>query len=139
MIEAGIKGSCLCGQVVYKITGNLGIFQNCHCSRCRKVTGGMHASNLFVQPDQFHWLEGRTLVKRFEHPNAKYFSTCFCSECGSNLPWHSRSGKAVIVPAGTLDGDPHMKPMANVFYGSRAEWHVDTGTLPTFDGLPPRE
>lgn len=138
MSEVVTQGKCLCGAVTYQLTGHLGIFHNCFCSRCRKATGAMHASNLFVAPDQFKWTAGREFVKRFEHPDAKYFSTCFCSQCGSNLPWASRSGKAVIVPAGTLDGDPGIQPMSNVFYGSRAAWHVDAATLPAFEALPPK-
>ena len=33
------SGRCLCGAVAYTISGNMGIFQYCHCSRCRKSTG----------------------------------------------------------------------------------------------------
>jgi len=139
MSDTVVHGKCLCGSVTFELTGNIGIFHNCHCSRCRKVTGAMHASNLFVSPEQISWTSGRELVKRFEAPDAKYFSTCFCSQCGSNLPWASRSGKAVIVPAGTLDDDPGIKPLSNVYFGSRAPWHVDASELPTFDEMPARK
>jgi hypothetical protein len=58
MSDQTTKGSCLCGSVHYEFTGNMGIFQYCHCSRCRKVTGSAHAANLFVAPEQFHWVQG---------------------------------------------------------------------------------
>lgn len=139
MTETTVQGRCLCGAVSYEISGNLGIFHHCCCSRCRKVTGGMHASNLFVAPDQFRWTAGESLVKQFSVPGAKYFMSSFCSQCGSNLPWASSSGKAVIVPAGTLEGDPGIRPKNFMFYQSRAEWHVESTDLPRFDELPPKK
>ena len=38
MSEQQVTGSCLCKNVSYEITGNMGVFQYCHCSRCRKFT-----------------------------------------------------------------------------------------------------
>lgn len=129
-------GSCLCSKVKYEISGNLGIFQYCHCSRCRKFTGSAHAANLLVKPEQFKWLSGEESVGRFEHPDARHFATSFCTHCGSSLPWLGKTGKAVIVPAGTLDDDPQIKPFQNIYWGSRAEWYVDASELVRYDELP---
>jgi len=52
------SGSCLCGKVSYEFSGNLGIFQYCHCSRCRKFTGSAFASNILVALDDFKWITG---------------------------------------------------------------------------------
>lgn len=130
------KGSCLCGQVSYEITGTLGIFQYCHCSRCRKFTGSAHAANIFVSPKQFRWLTGESQVGRFELPDAKHFATSFCKHCGSSLPWLAKSGKSVVIPAGTLDSHPGIEPFQNIFYASRAEWYKDASELIKFDELP---
>lgn len=129
-------GSCLCGKVKYEITGNLGIFQYCHCSRCRKFTGSAHAANLLVKPEQFKWLAGEESVGRFEHPDARHFATSFCTHCGSSLPWLGKTGKAVIVPAGTLDDDPKIKPFQNIYWASRAEWYVEASELVKYEELP---
>ena len=129
-------GSCLCGQVKYEISGNLGIFQYCHCSRCRKFTGSAHATNLLVKPEQFKWLAGEEQVGRFEHPDAKHFATSFCKQCGSSLPWLGKTGKAVIIPAGTLDDDPQIKPFQNIYWGSRASWYAQASELVKYDELP---
>ncbi|MET0089935.1 MAG: GFA family protein [Candidatus Thiodiazotropha sp.] len=133
-----VTGSCLCGAVGYAISGNLGIFQYCHCSRCRKSSGGAFAANLIVAPEQFRWLRGEASVGRYELPTAKHFATGFCKVCGSTLPWLAQSGKAVVVPAGSLDEDPGIRPMQNIFYASRAIWHTDPASLPSFDELPVR-
>ncbi|MEJ2609999.1 MAG: GFA family protein [Candidatus Thiodiazotropha sp.] len=134
--ESVTKGSCLCGQVSYEIKGNLGIFQYCHCSRCRKFTGSAFAANLLVTPSDFRWLTGEQLVGRYELAEAKHFATCFCKNCGSSLPWLSQSGKAVIIPAGTLDEDPGIRPVQNIFTGSHADWYEEPHSLPEYEKMP---
>ncbi|MGH1539883.1 MAG: GFA family protein [Arenicella sp.] len=130
------SGSCLCGEVGYEITGNLGIFQYCHCSRCRKFTGSAHASNLFVSPDQFKWVKGELFVSTFLPEETKHFATAFCNNCGSSLPWTSKSGKAVIIPAGTLDEHPGIEPFQNIFCASKADWYKAPNELPEHNELP---
>ncbi|ARN76181.1 GFA family protein [Oceanicoccus sagamiensis] len=139
MEHQSVGGSCLCGKARYQITGNLGIFQYCHCSRCQKFTGSAHASNLFVGPEQFSWLAGEEFVGRFEPADTRYFATAFCQQCGSSMPWLSKSGKALIIPAGTLDDDPGINPFQNIFYGSRACWYQEVGEMPLHDTMPPRK
>ena len=139
MTNNTLTGTCLCGSVAYEITGNLGIFQYCHCSRCRKFTGSAFAANMLVAPDNFRWLKGADHVRRHEHESARHFATSFCSRCGSSLPWLAKSGRSVVVPAGTLDDDPELRPFQNVFKASQASWFVDPDTLPTHDELPPRK
>jgi len=134
-----IKGSCLCQAVTYRFHGPEYVFQYCHCSRCRKFTGSAHASNLIIDPENFEWLSGEDMVGRFEPAEAKHFATCFCKQCGSSLPWRSQSGGAMIIPAGTLDQDPGIKPTQNIYWASRAPWREDVTSLPQYDELPPRK
>jgi hypothetical protein len=84
-------------------------------------------------------LTGEADVGRFELEGAKYFATSFCRTCGSSLPWLGKTGKAVIVPAGTLDGDPRIKPSQNIYCGSRGAWYREPSSLPEYEELPPRK
>jgi len=138
MSEQKVTGSCLCRKVSFEITGNMGVFQYCHCSRCRKVTGSAHAANMFVSPEHFRWLSGEDNVGRYDPDFTKYIATCFCKTCGSSLPWLSKSGKVVIVPAGTLDQDPGIRPSKNIFCGSRPDWYTSAESLPEHEEGPPR-
>ncbi len=135
MSEA-MRGSCVCGTVRFTIEGPFLAFQNCHCSRCRKASGSAHATNLFVAADQLTWTAGGESMRRFELPDAKYWSCAFCSTCGSSLPWLTGTGKVWVVPAGGLDDDPGIVPNRNIFYGSRAEWYVHAHLLETHDEFP---
>ncbi|MCZ6798706.1 MAG: GFA family protein [Gammaproteobacteria bacterium] len=130
------KGSCLCNTVSYQFSGPEYVFQYCHCSRCRKFTGSAYAANIIVDPKQFEWLSGEDAVGRYELPDAKHFATCFCTRCGSSLPWLAQSGGSVIIPAGTLDEDPGIKPIHNVFWQDRAPWREDVADLIHYDELP---
>lgn len=139
MSKSEANGTCLCRKVSYSISGNLGIFQYCHCSRCRKFTGSAFASNLLVAPEQFRWISGEEYVGRFVLEEARHFATSFCKSCGSSLPWMSQSGKAVIVPAGTLDTDPGIRPVQNIFCASRAVWYTQPDRLPRYEELPAKD
>ena len=138
-MSKSFKGSCLCGAVSYQFHGPEYVFQYCHCSRCRKFTGSAHATNIIVAPDQFEWLSGADQVGRFEHPEAKHFATCFCRQCGSSLPWEAQSGGAVVIPAGTLDEDPEIRPSQNIFWKDRVAWREAVESLPHYDELQPRK
>jgi len=82
---------------------------------------------------------GADRVGRFEHPEAKHYATCFCKQCGSSLPWLAQSGNTVVIPAGTLDEDPEIRPSQNIFWKYRAAWREAVEELPHFDELPPRK
>ena len=131
-----MQGGCVCGEVEYEITPPFRVFQYCHCSRCRKFTGSAHASNIFVPVEQFRWIKGEDSVGRYEHPEAKYWATCFCKNCGSSLPWLVQGGGNVVVPAGTLDDDPEIEPQQNIFWEDKATWYTPVCDLPKHARLP---
>jgi len=128
-----VSGSCLCASVRYEVRRPFTRFVNCYCSRCRKATGSAHATNAFVPPDAFRWTQGESLVVRYDLPEAQSFSTSFCSKCGSPVPRLTRSGREVIIPAGSLSEDPGVRPSVNRHWTSRAGWSPMTSELPTED------
>ena len=105
-----VLGGCLCGRVKFEVDLPFAKFVKCHCSRCRQATGSAFAANAYVLPRAFRWLAGQDHVARFDLPQARSFSTSFCRECGSPLPHATRSGREVIVPAGSLREDPGASP-----------------------------
>ena len=118
-----ISGSCLCGEVTFVVSGEVSAFHLCHCSRCRRSTGTAHASNIFTKPENITWLSGTENIRRYEHPTAETFAKQFCSRCGSGLPYINRPGTALVIPAGSLKGDPGVTPQDNIFWGSRVQWY----------------
>jgi hypothetical protein len=101
------------------------------------VTGTGHASNIRVSPEtSIKWLQGEKLLKRYKVPEAERFYNNFCSNCGSPMPRVVPELGAVVVPAGSLDVEPGMKPEARIFWGSRTEWSCSDSKLPVFPEYP---
>jgi hypothetical protein len=133
MTQANVHGSCLCGAVKYKVSGETVRFSHCHCSRCRKATGTGHATNLLVAPvTSITWLQGEDLLHRYKVPEAERFYNCFCSKCGSPMPRVVPELDAVLIPAGSLDNEPPIHPQAHIFWDSRAEWSCEAGDIPHY-------
>src|ERR1700704_4781046 len=128
-----VRGACLCGLVKFEVDLPFIKFVKCHCSRCRKATGSAFAANAYVLPQAFRWLSGQDHVMRFDFPLARSFSTSFCRKCGSPLPHATRSGREVIIPAGTLLNDPGASSTIDSCWQSRARWLSDAINLPTSD------
>jgi len=113
---------------------------NCHCEKCRRARSAAYASNLFVPARQFRWTRGESQVVSYRLPGTSAgasFSTAFCRRCGSDLPRATRGDAVVVIPAGSLDGDPGIRPQAHVFVDEKASWFEITDDLPQYRELPP--
>ncbi len=131
-----IRGGCLCGAVSYEIPRPVaGPIVFCHCSRCRRARAAAHNANLFVELDRFRWLRGEDRVQAFKVPDAERFTQAFCRECGSPVP--NVGALRVVVPAGSLDDDPGVRPGLHIFVASKAPWFEIADDLPRYDAYPP--
>lgn len=123
MIKANmIQGRCLCGDITFEVEDDFSEFYFCHCQQCRLLSGSAHVSNLFTRITNIHWLSGKSLLKRYDMPG-RQFTNVFCETCGANMPFESKSGKALIVPAGSLLSEPSLKPQKNIFTQEQTQWH----------------
>lgn len=129
-------GSCLCGDVAYEFDLPVARLVHCHCSRCRRSRSAAHSTQVFVNADQFRWLEGEHLVRRYKVPDAKRFAPTFCPRCASLMPRVVESSFA-IIPAGTLDDDPRARPALHIFTDSKAPWFDIEDGLPQHAEMPP--
>lgn len=131
-------GSCLCGEVAYEIVGTPVAMYQCHCSRCRKARAAAHGANLFYRSSDFRWTRGEAQVVDYKLPAAERFGVAFCARCGGSTPRVTPGGAIVVVPAGALDTDPGMRPLAHIFVESKAPWFDITDEIPQLaDGPPP--
>ncbi len=131
-MENSYFGSCLCGQVKFKVDGSFQSFYLCHCRFCQKDTGSAHGANLFSATARLHWMSGSGQVKTFNLPATRHTKS-FCRDCGAALPSLQDSGELLVVPAGSLDTEMALKPDAHLFYSSRAAWDGGLETIPRFE------
>lgn len=132
-----IRGSCLCGGVRFELDGPAQLINHCHCSMCRKVTGAAFGSFLHADGRAFRWVSGEDLVQRY--PSSPGNVRAFCKVCGSNMPVleDEPEGPHVNIPAGSIEGDPGVRPVVHIHVKSKAAWYEITDALPQFDVFPP--
>jgi hypothetical protein len=134
-----VEGSCLCGGVAFEVELPFRRANVCHCSRCRKHSGGAGLVQGRLPRERFRLIRGAELLRSFRPEGGK--AKAFCSVCGSSLlggDWPD--GEEVSIRFGALDGDPGIRPEYHTFVDSAAPWDVlpDDG-LPRFPGAKPGE
>jgi hypothetical protein len=132
-MQTEYRGSCLCSATRFKVEGVFERFYLCHCSHCRKDTGSAHAANLFSSTAKLVWLSGEAHVRAFNVPQTRH-TRCFCSICGSALPYASAT--MLVVPAGSLDTVFNVAADAHIFTASRAAWDHNLEAVLGFDAFP---
>jgi hypothetical protein len=132
---ATVQGSCLCGDVAWETAGALELMSHCHCSRCRKAHGAAFATYVLCQPEAFRLLRGADRIVRYA--SSAMFARPFCGRCGGVVADGAAAQGMVGVPAGPLDADPGVRPVAHIFVGSKAPWYTIADALPRFDAFPP--
>ena len=109
------SGKCLCGNVSYQCHSEPKAVFNCHCEDCRRATGSVFGTNLFV-PEAKVEISGK--VSSYSHisDSGSTMTKRFCPNCGSLL-FGSNSAKpnVVSIRAGTVDQLALIKPQINLF------------------------
>ncbi|MDH3715789.1 MAG: GFA family protein [Gammaproteobacteria bacterium] len=135
--EAGVlRGSCLCGEAVYEVTGEIEFVHNCHCSRCRKARAAAHTTNGFTVAGGVRYLQGAELLRKYKVPDAEYFTHTFCNVCGSGMPRPDAATKYVSIPFGTLDDDPGRGADDHIYTAYKAGWYDFDDGLPVYKERP---
>ena len=132
-----LTGHCLCGATAYRLTAEPFSFQYCHCSRCRRRSGSAHAANLFAPPESLVWTAGGDEVGTYTLEGDPPFPTGFCRTCGSAMPSMSTTGKFWVMPAGSFNGDPGLRPKHSIFWANRAPWFECVSDLERHEEWPP--
>lgn len=114
-------GECNCGEVTFEILTKITEIYFCHCSICRRSTGGSGIPVVVVNNDDFCWLSGVNLIKTWTKPNHDW-QTSFCQNCGSTLPGKNDEAR-MYIPAGTItEGDEALKVRHHIWTDSKAVW-----------------
>lgn len=141
MTDPATAGGCLCGGVRFTLAGELTPIQLCHATRCRKATGGACAPELLAPAAGLRFLAGEDLLRSYEAPlleEPPAYRRVFCRRCGSLVPSAIEGTPFVAVVAGSLDGDPGVRPFRHAFAAQKAPWYEPADGRPVFAHRPPR-
>ena len=113
------RGGCHCGQLRYQFGAPLNDIAHCHCSDCRRTTGGILTTWLTVPLASFQWLSGTP------HSYAST-ATClrsFCPNCGAQLTLFSQlSPHSLDISVATLDHPEQAPADRHIWVQSRLSW-----------------
>ncbi|MDA8792130.1 GFA family protein [Bacteriovoracaceae bacterium] len=130
-----INGSCLCGEVKFKIRLPFIGINNCYCSRCRKASGSAFGTFLHTTTDLFELISGEESINNYKPKDGD--KRPFCLKCGCRVPSVIKEENHVIVPAGCLDDDMDSYPLASIYTDSKTSWSNLDESIPCFpQGAP---
>ncbi|PJG46399.1 hypothetical protein CAF53_19665 [Sphingobium sp. LB126] len=130
-----MDGSCLCGKITLRLTGEPELRLVCHCTHCQKHTGSAF-SLLYAYPREHVEING--VLHRYPDSgdSGKPVDRLFCPNCGSSV-----AADAHIMPellflyGGALNDGANFSPVREIFCDSALPW-VHLAGLERFARLP---
>jgi hypothetical protein len=125
-----ISGHCLCGAVGFEVSEPFLTVSVCHCTTCKKISGGAGTVNGRVATTAIRVVAGDEHLRTYQP--AEGSAKTFCAVCGSNLfgaGWPRSEWTSVRLSA--LDEPFEGRPERHIYVRSVAPWE----TLPD-DGIP---
>ena len=129
-----LLGKCLCGAVHYGVADEFVYAMNCHCSKCRRMTGSAFKPMAGIERNKLVLTEGQDKLLIYGN---ELRNNTRCKLCGSLLYSVVRDGAWVHVTMGTLVDSPTIRPTHHIFVGSRAPWFTITDDLPQYEEFAP--
>lgn len=119
-------GSCLCGAVSFRVEGELGAPDACHCRQCRRQSGHVWASTdvqrsalTVTGENHVTWFQSSERVRRG-----------FCSTCGSVLFWAPIGREKIGVAMGAFDAPTGAKLALHIFVAEKGDYYDIADGLP---------
>jgi hypothetical protein len=125
-----MQGSCWCGGVTFEVSEPFISASFCHCTSCKRISGGVGTANGRARTEWIDVKQGRELLTTYQPDEGS--AKTFCSVCGANLfggGWPDSEESSVRLTA--IDDGLEQKPEFHNYVRSVAPWE----TLPD-DGLP---
>lgn len=111
-------GRCACGAVTYTVDGPLRDVWNCHCERCRRVTGhhmaatAAHPDDVAVTGEVSWWAPDETVEYGF------------CGRCGSTMFWRAHAiADKLCIAAGSLDPPTGLRTTKAWWCAEASDYH----------------
>lgn len=118
-----LSGSCQCGAVAFEVDGPFLSLTYCHCTTCKKLSGGVGTANGRVRTEAIRVTSGAEALRTYQPEEGS--AKTFCSICGSNLfggGWPESEQSSVRLSA--IDSPFEGKPTAHNFVRSIAPWET---------------
>lgn len=111
-----LHGHCLCGAVKFNATPKKMAMGVCHCSMCRRWTGGVLMS---VDCGASVKIEGEQNLGVYR--SSGWGERCFCKLCGSTLFWRMQNGAITVVSAQAFEHPEAFHFESEIFIDSKPD------------------
>lgn len=112
------NGHCLCGKVKIKANTMSRSVGTCHCSMCRRWTGG---PMMAVDCGSDVCFEGEEHIKVYD--SSAWAERGFCSSCGNHLFYRLKEGDQYIMPAGIFEDDKDFVFDHQIFIDEKPDYY----------------
>jgi hypothetical protein len=128
-----VAGSCLCGQVRFRVRLPTLFCAHCHCSMCRRSHGAGYVTWLGTSREHLSLDAGEEMLKRFR--SSDHGTRSFCGRCGSSLFFETtQHAERIDVVLANLHGPIDRAPQAHAYFDCRADWVAVDDDLPRLGG-----
>ena len=133
MNSSPLFGSCLCGEVRFRVRLPSKWVAHCHCSYCRRAHGAAFVTWAGFASEQFELVPGTLQPAWYaSSPGAR---RGFCPKCGSSMFFESaRWPGEMHVARALVEGPLDREPAAHVFYETHVPWLDVKDDLPKVAG-----
>lgn len=121
-----LAGGCACGAIRYEVTPGPVEAAYCHCSMCRKATGGPFGLFMAVPADRVTW--HGDAPRRYR--SSRIAERWFCAVCGAPLLFRYVEDRWIDLAVGSLDRPDLVPPSRHGCIETKLSW------LEIRDGLP---
>lgn len=128
-------GGCLCGQVRYRLRGELRPLIACHCNQCRRTSGHFVVATAvgtqdfeLTQSSGLRWYRSSAFAQRG-----------FCNRCGASLLWQHDDAAQISIMAGSLDSSAGLSIETHIFAESRGDYYAIEPQNAACASVPARE
>lgn len=113
-----VTGRCLCGAVELGAKPKFSSMGACHCSMCRKWSGG---PLLAVDCGTDVSISGKEYVSVYN--SSEWAERCFCSRCGTHLFYRLKAMGKYIVPVGLFDAEAEVNFHHQIFIDEKPSYY----------------
>ena len=127
MSGASKTGGCLCGAVRFTLNEAPTEYGACHCSMCRKFSGGIELG-IRAMPGEITWDADEDLAT---YTSSEWAERGFCRKCGSSLFWRLTAPGPMrgmlSLSVGALDSMDGLDFNVEVYIDHKPESHAFVG------------
>lgn len=112
------NGKCLCGAVELVVEIANTEIAACHCSMCRKWSGG---PMLAIDSAEIKTISGESHISRFD--SSEWAQRGFCSQCGTHLFYFLKPANHYHFPIGLFDTQADFNMTHQIFIDEKPGYY----------------